>query len=191
MIGFVEGAVAGRSSEDCLIDVGGVGYRVSCSARTLSTLPQDGDRCRVWTHLHVRDDALCLFGFATVAEQDIFESLLTVAGVGPKVALQVCSAFSPEALRRALASEDLAAIAAVPGVGRKIAQRVIVDLKDKMSFPSVQPANLSPDAASTARSALENLGYSTAEATAALVRVKPSPDDRVEDILKSALKVLA
>ena len=87
MIGFLDGAVAGRWPDGCFLDVSGVGYRLSCSARTLAALAGDGARCRVWTHLHVRDDALTLYGFATEAEQSMFEGLLAVAGVGPKVAL--------------------------------------------------------------------------------------------------------
>jgi Holliday junction DNA helicase RuvA len=91
MIGFLRGKVAGRAADGCFLDVAGVGYRLACSATTLAALPADGREVRLWTYLHVREDALSLFGFATESEQRIFEALLGVNGVGPKVALQVCS----------------------------------------------------------------------------------------------------
>ena len=190
MIGFLDGAVAGRSADGCFIDVSGVGYRLNCSARTLAALAQDGARCRLWTHLHVRDDALTLYGFATEAEQAMFEGLLAVAGVGPKVALQVCSAFAPEDFRRALVTGDVGAIASVPGIGKKTAQRVVVDLKDKMELPDLEIVGAQPDALAKARSALENLGYSAGEARAALAQVDVAASDPVEDVVKSALRIL-
>jgi holliday junction DNA helicase RuvA len=187
VIGFLSGRVAGRWAGGCLLEVGGVGYRLRCSGSTLAALPAEGEPCRLWTHLQVRDDALVLFGFATEAEKELFESLLGVAGIGPKVAVAVCSAFSPDAFRKALASDDVVALASVPGLGRRTAQRILVDLKDKFQ--------LAPDGGAAvvarARSALENLGYSSAEARAALDRVGADGADPVEDVVRSALKVLA
>ncbi len=118
MIGFLDGRLAGRAGDGCLVDVGGVGYRLTCSAATLSSLPAEGDGVRLWTHLQVREDALVLYGFANEDERQLFEALISVSGVGPRVALQVCSAFSPDAFRRALAGDDVAAIASVPGIGK-------------------------------------------------------------------------
>jgi Holliday junction DNA helicase RuvA len=191
VIGFLSGRVAGRWAGGCLLEVGGVGYRLRCSGSTLAALPAEGEPCRLWTHLQVRDDVLVLFGFATEAEKELFEALLGVAGIGPKVAVAVCSAFSPDAFRRALASDDVVALAAVPGLGRRTAQRILVDLKDKLELA---PAGASDGAAAVvarARSALENLGYSSAEARAALDRVGADGADPVEDVVRSALKVLA
>jgi Holliday junction DNA helicase RuvA len=132
MIGFLDGIVAGKSSDGCFVDVAGVGYRLACSAQTLAALPRDGERCRLWTHVHVREDVLSLYGFSTEAEQRIFEALLGVPGVGPKVALQMCSAFTPEAFRRSLVTDDIAGISSVPGIGKKTAQRIVLDLKEKL-----------------------------------------------------------
>jgi holliday junction DNA helicase RuvA len=191
VIGFLDGRVAGVDGAGCFVDVGGVGYRLTCSATTLSALPAEGELVRLWTHVHVREDVLGLFGFATEGEQQMFEALISVAGVGPKVALGVCSAFTPDSFRRALATDDAASIAAVPGIGKKTAQRILVDLKEKLSIPDLQIVGNGSDALAKARSALENLGYSAGEVRAALGEVQPAATDNVEDVVKSALKVLA
>jgi holliday junction DNA helicase RuvA len=191
MIGYLSGRVAALTVDGCFLDVGGIGYRVSCSATTLSALPSDGESVRLWTHLHVREDAISLFGFATEAEQQLFEALLGVTGVGPKVALQVCSAFAPDNFRRTLATDDVAAIAEVPGIGKKTAQRILLELKEKLSLPDLRPVGTGPDVIGLARSALENLGYSAGEVRAALAQTRPSEDDGVQDVIKSALRVLA
>lgn len=191
MIGFLEGALAGLLPGGCFVDVGGVGYRVACSTTTLAALPPEGERCRLWTHVYVREDALALFGFFTESEQRMFEALIGVSGVGPKVALQVCSAFTPEKLRQSLMADDVDAIAAVPGIGKKTAQRILVDLKEKLGVPELADAKSASDTLVKARSALENLGYSPGEARAALGEVSPEDDADVEDVVRSALKVLA
>jgi holliday junction DNA helicase RuvA len=191
MIGFLTGTIAGRTTDGCFVDVNGVGYRLACSATTLAALPADGAHCHVWTHVHVREDALALFGFATESEQRMFEALIGVSGVGPKVALQVCSAFTPESFRRTLATDDVAGISSVPGIGRKTAQRILVDLKEKLSIPDLVVVGNGADSLAAARSALENLGYSPGEVRAALGEVQPSADAPVADVVKSALKVLA
>ena len=191
MIGFLNGQVAGRFEEGCFVDVGGVGYRVSCSATTMRALPPDGETCRLWTYTHVREDALALFGFATENEKRTFEALLSVTGVGPRVALGVCSALSPEDLRRALVTGDVDAIASVPGIGKKTAHRIVLELKEKLSLPDLGPAAPGSDAIVKARSALENLGYSPSEVRSALADVESGDGETLEDVLKSALKVLA
>lgn len=191
MIGFLRGALAGRTQEGCFVDVGGVGYRVHCSATTARALPPDGEPCHLWTYTHVREDALVLYGFATEGEQRTFEALLSVAGVGPKVALAVCSALAPDALRRALVTGDVDAIAAVPGIGKKTAQRIAIDLKEKLALPDLEIASVPEDALVQARSALENLGYSPGEVRAALAEIGVEPEQAVEEVVKDALKVLA
>lgn len=190
MIGSLTGTIA-RTADGCFIEVAGVGYRVACSAATLAALPPDGATARVWTHLHVREDALALFGFATEAEQRMFEALIGVAGVGPKVALQVCSAFSVESFRKALVTDDVAAISSVPGIGKKTAQRILLDLKEKLALPDLSIVGSEPDALSKARSALENLGYSPGEIRVVLGDLEVSADDGVEAVVKSALRALA
>lgn len=190
MIGFLRGSVAGRTEDACFLDVGGVGYRLACSASTLGSLPADGEPFRLWTHLHAREDVLSLFGFATEAELRTFEALLGVGGVGPKVALQVCSAFAPEAFRRALVTGDAAAISSVPGIGKKTAQRILIDLKEKLELPDLEIVGGARDAVTEARSALENLGYSPGEVRAAIAEGGAADDASVSDVVKAALRVL-
>jgi Holliday junction DNA helicase RuvA len=191
MIAFLDGVLVVKAVDACVIDVNGVGYRAACSSQTLAALPSEGERCRVWTFTYVREDQLALYGFATQPEQRIFEALLGVSGVGPKVALQLCSGFAPDAFRKALVTDDVAAISSVPGIGKKTAQRILLDLKEKLELPDLSVVGSRPDALSQARSALENLGYSPGEVRAALGELQPSADDAVADIVKSALKVLA
>jgi len=194
MIGFLSGIVAGRTADGCFLDVGGVGYRLACSASTLAAVPSEGETFTLWTHVHVREDALALFGFATEGEQRMFEALLGVAGVGPKVALQVCSAFTPDAFRRALVTGDVASISSVPGIGKKTAQRILLDLKEKLELPDLEVVSGGGErGVAEARSALENLGYSPAEVRAALAEVANGDGgaDSTEAIVRSALKVLA
>jgi Holliday junction DNA helicase RuvA len=192
MIGFLDGTVASASPDVCMIEVNGVGYVVACSSQTMASLPSEGGRVRLWIHTHVREDTLALYGFSAPAEQRIFEALLSVSGVGPKVALQVCSAFTPDAFRKALVTDDVATISSVPGIGKKTAQRMLLDLKEKLELPDLAIVGGDrPDTLSRARSALENLGYSPGEVRAALGEVQPTAEDSVEDVIKSALRVLA
>lgn len=191
MIGFLRGTVVARRPDGCMLDVGGVGYRVACSATTLAALPSEGGETRLWTYMHVREEILALFGFATESEQIAFEALLGVPGVGPKVALQVCSSFTPDAFRKALVTGDVGAISTVPGIGKKTAQRILIDLKEKLELPDLEVVGTSPDALAKARSALENLGYSAPEVRAALAEVDMPEGSTVEDVVKGALKVLA
>ena len=192
MIGFLEGEVAGRDEGGCFIQVGGVGYRLNCSATTLRALPPAGGTTRLWTHLHVREDALLLYGFATEAEQSLFEGLVTVSGVGPKVGLAVCSAYAPDALRRILATGDVASLSAIPGIGKKTAARIILDLKEKLALPDLEVVVDGEHAhLAGARSALENLGYSTAEVRSVLAGLEPSAEVGVEEVVRSALRTLA
>jgi holliday junction DNA helicase RuvA len=190
VIGFLRGEVAARAPGACVLDVGGVGYSLSCSTTTLAALPRAGSATRLWTHLHVREDELALYGFAEEDERAVFVALLGVSGIGPKVALSLCSALPPESFRRALAHDDVAALAAVPGIGRKTAQRVLLDLKEKLAgAPATAP--FGPETEALARSALENLGYSAAEVRSALESLDGDAGDSVEEVVRSALKVLA
>ena len=191
MIGFLKGSVAAVTAEGCLLEVGGVGYKLSCPASTLREVPGLGETTTLWTYLHVREDTLALFGFASEAERALFEALLGVSGVGPKVALHVCSAFTPESFRRALVTDDVDSIASVPGIGKKTAARMVLDLKEKLELPDLELVGAQPDTLARARSALQNLGYSPNEVRRALSEVSSGDDVRVEDVVKSALKVLA
>jgi holliday junction DNA helicase RuvA len=191
MIGFLEGTLAGKTGDGCLLNVGGVGYRLTCSTTTMAALPADGQSCRLWTYLHVREELLALFGFESESEQRMFEALLGVGGVGPKVAVQMCSAFSAESFRRALVAEDAASIASVPGIGKKTAERIVLELKDKLGTSELEVVSGGGDVLTKARSALENLGYSPAEVRVALSHVQNDGPTSIEEAIKSALQVLS
>ena len=188
MIGYLNGKVAGRAPGACWLDVNGVGYVMSCSSTTLTALPPDGESFRLWTHMHVREDALSLFGFASEAEMRMFEARIAVNGVGPKVALQLCSSFAPDALRRALVTDDVAGLSSVPGIGKKTASRIVLELKEKLDLPDLQVVGEGPDTNGQARSALENLGYTPAEVREALAQVEAGS---VEETVRGALRLLA
>lgn len=193
MIAFLTGRVAGKAPGMCLIDVGGVGYRLAMSTSSLAQLPPDGATATVHTHLHVREDELSLFGFADLAEKDAFEHLITVSGVGPKVALSALSALSSDVLATAVDTDDVALISTIPGVGKKTAQRIILELKGKLAGGvgascSDDSGTAGSRAASTeARDALAGMGFSAAEIATA---VKGAPESDAQAVLRYALKRL-
>jgi len=189
MISQVTGRVGTKLASACVLLVGGIGLRVSMSTRALSALPAEGDEVTVYTHLHVREDELSLFGFESLLERDLFEKLITVSGIGPKVALAVLSSLAPQALVDAIAAEDDALIATVPGIGKKTAQRMIIELKDKIA-ESAGPARASRStgASAEAATALASMGFSTAEVAAALKGY--SGPDTAQAMLRYALKRL-
>jgi holliday junction DNA helicase RuvA len=172
MIAFLTGRVVGKSPTHALIEVYGVGYQLAMSSSSLYALPPDGDTVTVHTYLYVREDELSLFGFESLAEKKAFELLITVSGVGPKVALAALSTLSPDDLAAAVAAEDVAMISSVPGIGAKTAQRIILDLKDKLGTGLDRAAAPRSGAAATASAeatdALLGMGFSAAEAAAAL-----------------------
>jgi Holliday junction DNA helicase RuvA len=190
VIAFLTGRVAGKSSASAVLEVGGVGYRLLMSTRSLSALPSEGDVVTVHTYLHVREDELTLYGFENDDERVLFETLISVSGVGPKVALAVLSALRPDALRSAVAADDVAVLSSVPGVGKKTAQRLALELKDKLDLPDLAAGarGQRPVAAAEARDALLAMGFTAAEAAAALRGA--DPDSTAEQLLKSALKTL-
>ena len=184
MIAFLEGRVADKPGGHAVLDVNGVGYEVLVPTSTLAKLPAVGKVARIYTRMVVRDDSMTLFGFATIDERELFDLLVTVTGVGPKVALSFLSVMSPEALRRAIASGDVAALTVVPGVGKKVAQRVALDLKDKLGGDVVIVDGPLADV----REALLALGLSPQEASEAMVALPVDDDRSVEDLLRSALQ---
>lgn len=190
MIAFLTGRVAAKGPSFALLDVGGVGFKLAMSTPSLAALPAEGDEVTVYTHLHVREDELALFGFESDDERALFEKLISVSGVGPKVALAVLSALRPDSLKRALAGEDVALLSSVPGIGKKTAQRLIIELKDKLDLPDLSTAGGGPEpvAAAAARDALLSMGFSPAEAAAAL-RDAPS-GATAEQLLRMGLKAL-
>jgi Holliday junction DNA helicase RuvA len=175
MIGRLRGVVDGIEEQRCLIDVGGVGYLVFCSTRTLAALPNPPGIATLLIETQVREDAISLYGFATAAERDWFRLLTTVQGVGAKVALGMLSALSPDQLIAAIATGDRAALTRAPGVGPKLAVRLVSELRERVgAMPSggAMPVTIAPAAGAfaDALSALTNLGYRRPEAEAALAR---------------------
>lgn len=197
MIAFLKGVLAGRSADTAFIEVQGVGYAVGMSQASLAKLPETGSEVQVHTHLQVRDDGISLYGFLSLEEQALFEQLIGVSGVGPKVALAALSAFpSPQALASAIAAQDVAAVQRIPGVGKKTASRIILELKgsldhgfDQLFGSDGQPAAPAEGAAlQGAREALLSMGFTSAEVDLA---TKGAPEDAsTEALLKYALKRL-
>jgi Holliday junction DNA helicase RuvA len=184
VISFLEGEVAERSGGRVVIAVGGVGYDVQVPASTLASLPPVGRRARVHTRMVVRDDAMTLFGFGSTDERELFDLLVTVNGIGPKVALSFLSVLSPDALRRAVSAGDVAALTVVPGVGKKVAQRVVLDLKDRLGGDVVIVDGPLADV----REALLGLGLSPQEASEAMAGLPSDGGRPVEDLLRDALQ---
>jgi Holliday junction DNA helicase RuvA len=184
VISFLEGEVAEKAGGRVVISVGGVGYDVHVATSTLAKLPPLGAAARVHTRMVVRDDAMTLFGFSSSDERDLFDLLVTVTGIGPKVALSFLSVLSPEALRRAVRAGDVAALTLVPGVGKKVAQRVVLDLKDRLGGDVVVLEGPLADV----REALLSLGLSPQEASEAMAGLAPDGERPVEQLLREALQ---
>ena len=194
MIDFVEGVLAEKSEDRAVVALGGLGLTLFLSHPTLQGLPPKGKKVKLYSYLHVKEDVIQLYGFSDRKERDIFLELITVTGIGPKVALAVLSAYAPDAFVRVVASEDLDAITAVSGVGKKSGQRIILELKDRLA-PLVGDLGIAAggpdgsDAAREAREALKGLGYSAREASSALEGYA-ADEPCVEDMVKYALKRL-
>lgn len=193
MIAYLNGMLAGKGLDSIIVEVGGIGYRVLLSSRSIARLGNVGDRVMVITHLQVRDDGLTLYGFTHQEEKDLFMRLTAVSSVGPKVALSVLSTYDPAEVASAIAAEDLAAIQRVPGIGKKMAQRIVLELKE--SFGDELQAVLSGqskkalNAKKGALEALLSMGFTSEESELAL---KGAPDEASETILlQYALKRLA
>jgi Holliday junction DNA helicase RuvA len=189
MISRLRGEVVTRSPTGVVLDVGGVGYLVN-PTDSVRRKAEPGKEVVVETYLHVREDALQLFGFSEAAERELFELLLSVQGVGPKDALAIVSGSSPNELRRAVALEDTARFQAIPGIGKKTAERVVLELKERLGSVGETPeaTSIAPTTHLVARDALVELGYSLAEAETALAGTDPEapPEERVREALKKA-----
>jgi Holliday junction DNA helicase RuvA len=202
VIGKLSGIVDTLDEGWAIVDVGGVGYQLACSARTLRALGAVGDRASVHVETFVREDRIVLYGFADRAERDCFRLLQTVQGVGSRVALAILSVLSPAELTQAVLAEDRAAVARANGVGARLAQRVVSELKDRMGEVGLAPgAALQPQAAGGAAgavdadaiSALVNLGYGRSEAFGAVAAAqrKLGAEATVEQLIRDGLKELA
>jgi Holliday junction DNA helicase RuvA len=192
LIALLTGTVAVRRVDHVVVDTGGVGYRLAVSAQTLRQVPALGERVALHTHLVVRDDALALYGFATEDERELFLMLLGVQSVGPKVALAVLSGGPPRELLAALAAGDGARLQAVPGVGKRTAERIIVELREKVGASLPEGAiqiSRTDDPVALARQGLLELGYALPEADQLLDGLSGErPEDLITEALRSARK---
>lgn len=196
MFHYISGVAAELLPNAAVIDCGGVGFHINTSAYTLSQL-RTGEKAKLYTYVHIREDVFEIYGFFSQSEKRCFEMLLGVSGVGPRAAISILSVLSPENLVMAIISEDEKAIVAAPGIGKKIAQRIILELKDKMAketdsisfagLPAAAPVASDGSKLSDATAALMVLGYSTAEISAALKKIDTAALT-LEEVIKAALK---
>jgi Holliday junction DNA helicase RuvA len=196
VIAHLSGTLLDKQLQRLVVDVGGVGYDVQVPLSTYYAVGDVGAPVALRIHTHVREDALQLFGFATPLEQALFERLIAVSGIGPKVALAVLSGIEPESLVRAIRDADFARLTSIPGVGKKTAERLVVEMRDRLPKTAETPASGAPSAVDDLRSdvlsALANLGYQRAAAERGLERVLTTSDSReFEDVLRAILKDLA
>jgi Holliday junction DNA helicase RuvA len=188
VIALLSGEVAVRRADHVVVSCGGVGYRTSVSAETLRHVPRVGEPASLFTHLIVRDDALLLYGFATEEERDLFLLLIGVQSVGPKMALAVLSGGPPRELLSAVASGDTGRLQAVPGIGKRTAERIVVELREKVGVPSPEEPIVitrGDDPRTLARDGLVGLGFSAQEADALL---RSAAGETPEDLIAAALR---
>jgi Holliday junction DNA helicase RuvA len=192
MIERLTGTVAAKTTEGVVLDVGGVGFLLEVSAITLRDVPEVGVDAMLFSHLHVREDVLQLFGFSSEEERELFRLFLGVSKIGPRLALAACSCRRPADLKRALAAGDVALFSSVPGIGKKTAERLILELREKVDAglpgtPGVQTVAAFAEEGSMpmARAALMELGFAALEAERVLSGLEP--DQPVEDLIRKAL----
>ena len=198
MIALVRGTLAYKSIDHVIIDVGGVGYRLFIPLSTFYSLPDNGE-ISLYTHTHVREDALLLYGFLTMEEKELFGTLIGISGIGPKLAVNILSHIPVADLKGAIAAGDVKRLSGLPGIGKKTAERLVLELKDKIevSPDAMQTSESSPSTAANSGdllndviSALVNLGYKENQARKVLENMELAPDVPMEEALKGALKVL-
>lgn len=203
MISYIRGTLAEKNEDSAVVEAHGVGYQIFVPVPVLSELPPLGESVKIYTYFSVREDGMSLFGFLSRQDLAMFKQLIGVNGIGPKSALGILSALKPDVLRMAVASGDAKAISRAPGVGPKTAQRIILDLKDKIRPEDLLAGGLEESlavpeeisgvgqAGKEAVEALTALGYSAAEAAGAVKKVKITEEMTAEDVLKGALRHLA
>lgn len=198
MISYIKGELADIGQDHIVVENQGIGYQIHVPVSVLDEMPYIGSEVKVYTYMYVREDILCLYGFLSKDDLNVFKLLITVSGIGPKGALGILSAITPDELRFAILAGDTKAIAKAPGIGAKTAGRLIIDLKDKLNLEDAFEAKLSHSSASEAlggsRSeavlALTALGYGQAEALKAVKQCQATDDMGSDEILKLALKQL-
>lgn len=200
MYSYIKGTLQEVHEDLIVVENNGIGYNIHVPMRVLDELPGRDGQVKIYTYLHVREDAFSLFGFLSRDEMDMFRLLLNVSGIGPKGALSILSALSANEIRFAVVSDDVKTISSAPGVGKKTAQRLIMELKDKVSLEEAveniqESASLVSNGGNAvkkeAAEALTALGYSGAEAAKVLAGIEVTEDSDVESVLKQALKNMA
>jgi len=196
VIAQVRGRLLRKEPQEAVVDVGGVGYRVVIPLSTFYRIGEPGDEVTLLTHTHVREDVLALFGFLTAAEQALFERLIGVSGVGPKLAVAILSGIEAPDLVAALRASDVVRLTRIPGVGKKTAERLVLELKDKVQglAATEEAAPVAPAASSSKEdlvSALLHLGYSRPEAERGADRALKEGEGRFEDLLRRTLRILS
>ena len=201
MYAYIKGELAEINTDHIVIEAGGIGYQVFISLQTFDYLPSVGENLKIYTYLYLREDAMILYGFLTKDDLELFKLLISVSGIGPKGGLAILSTLEADDLRFAILSGDAKAISKAPGVGGKTAQRVILELKDKLSLEDAFEAktgHVQKNAVSAGGSvkndavmALTALGYSSTESLKAVSAVEITEDMDVEEVLKAALKHLS
>jgi Holliday junction DNA helicase RuvA len=203
MIAHLRGTVAGVAPDGAVIEVGGVGMRVQCTPGTLATL-RPGESAQIATSLVVREDSLTLFGFSSEDERNVFELLQTASGVGPRLALAMLAVHSPDTLRRAVSAEDLRTLTMVPGIGQKGAQRIVLELKDRLgppgdaALPGTRPPARAPSWRDQVESGLVNLGWQPRDVDQAIAALEEEgvigadgEEVNVATVLRAALRKLS
>lgn len=189
MIASLRGILREKRPDSVVVDVGGVGYELFLSGHSLSQLPAAGNDVELFTYLHVREDILQLFGFTSAAEKEMFLQLISVSKIGPKSALAALSTFPVSSLKKAILMSDVDLISSIPGIGKKTAQRLVLELKEKIALPELTVIEGGKfKSVQEARNALLNLGYSLSEANQALEGI--DPDAAVEEMLRRALQTI-
>ena len=198
MISYIRGELCDIEEQKAIVDVNGVGYGIYMPQQALSLLPPMGQQVKIHTYLNIREDAMQLFGFLTKEDLNVFRLLIGVNGIGPKAGLNILSCLSPDELRFAVLSGDAKAISATPGIGKKTAEKLILELKDKLSFEELEEDGVgaeifdtsadSSDSVMITIEGLVSLGYSKSEAAIAVNKVEDAKDLTPEELLKKALK---
>ena len=202
MISYIKGTLAEKLEDSAIVEAGGIGYRIYVPSSVLSELPRLGETVKIYTYFSVREDSVSLYGFMSRQDMEMFRQLIGVNGVGPKSALGILSALKPDALRLAVISGEAKAISKAPGVGSKTAQRIILDLKDKIKAEDLLDGGYEDlsvhaevsgvgEVGKEAVEALTALGYSASEAAGAVRKVAITETMTAEDVLKAALRHLA
>jgi Holliday junction DNA helicase RuvA len=191
MISSLHGKIESLGSDQAIINVGGIGFQVYMPTTALTTLGIPGDEVNIFTHLHLREDNVALYGFTTAEELWLFETLITVSGLGPRLALAMLSSLSPEQITTAIATGSIEMLEMIPGIGKKVANRIILELKDKIGAgwivtPTTELAQENTDVLA----ALTSLGYSAAEATKAVANLPADSNLALEGKIKIALQYL-